>query len=81
MDVGIIVKILTWLRKFFRKEEFAYRIKTKTNNSHMVININIAELHYYNSPSTLEDIRSKYKRSKYKNKYIKTSLKYERRTN
>ena len=61
MSFEFIEKFFTWLKgKIFRKEKPTYGFKTKTNNSNIVININIAELHYYNSSSTLEDIRSKY---------------------
>ncbi len=61
MDAKIIVKIFTWLKEnIFRKEKSAYNFETKTDDSNIIININIGELHYYNSFSTQEDIRSKY---------------------
>ncbi len=57
----IIVKILTWLKKkIFRKEKLAYKFKTKTDNSNIVININIGEYYFHNSFFTQEEIRSKY---------------------
>jgi hypothetical protein len=64
MNAKIFVKIFTWLKeKILQKEKSTYNFETKTDDSNIVININIGEFHFHNSFSTQEDVRSKYNKN------------------